>query len=309
MKLSIIVPCFQEEKVLETTLNRIQNAIKDTFQDFEIICINDGSADATASILNTQASQNTHLKIIHFSRNFGHQAAVVAGLHACTGDVAAILDADLQDPPEIIAAMYEKMESQNANVIYGLRTTRAGETFFKKFTAKLFYKTMRYLSEQEIPLNTGDFRLIDRKVIDAFNKLEEKQKYIRGLIAWLGFKQLPYEYSRDARYAGETQYTLKKMLRLASHGIFYFSNKPLRIATSLGFISVAVSLLLTIYVFYIRKFYPEQIVPGWSSLLITIIFFGGIQLLTLGIIGEYIANIFNELKNRPEYIIEEKINF
>lgn len=307
--ISIIVPCYNEELVVTESYKRIKNVLLKYKYNYELIFVNDGSNDNTLKILLDLSKKDSNVKIISFSKNFGHQPAVTAGIKNCNGDIALIIDADLQDPPEILPDMINKFFIENCNVVYGVREKRKGEGFFKLVTAKLFYRILNYFSDVKLPVDTGDFRLIDKKVIDCFKSLEENNKYIRGLISWMGFKQCPIYYKRDPRFSGKTKYSLKKMLRLAFTGIFYFSKKPLKISIGLGFFSIIVGLLLACYTIIAKfssKIYVEQ---GWASTVIIIIFFGGIQLFTVGILGEYLGNIFDEVKKRPEYIIEEMINF
>ncbi|MCX7811142.1 MAG: glycosyltransferase family 2 protein [Leptospiraceae bacterium] len=306
--LSVIVPCFNEEEVIEETYKRLTNVLKENHINYEILFINDGSIDKTLEILTNIAKNDPKIKIISFSRNFGHQSAVSAGIHHCKGDYAVIIDADLQDPPEVIPELLSLAKKEQANVVYGVRKKRKGETFFKRFTAWAFYKIINLLSDVPLPENTGDFRLIDKKVIDAFNQLPEKNKYIRGLISWIGFKQIPYYYVREPRFAGETKYPLSKMIKFATTALLYFTRKPLKLATTMGFMSIVVGLLLTIYVFLSLFLKPQQTVSGWASTIIIIIFFGGVQLLTIGVMGEYIGSIFDEIKNRPMYIIDKTYN-
>jgi glycosyltransferase involved in cell wall biosynthesis len=306
--LSVIVPCFNEEEVIEETYKRLTNVLKENHINYEILFINDGSIDKTLEILTNIAKNDPKIKIISFSRNFGHQSAVSAGIHHCNGDYAVIIDADLQDPPEVIPELLSLAKKEQANVVYGVRKKRKGETFFKRFTAWAFYKIINLLSDVPLPENTGDFRLIDKKVIDAFNQLPEKNKYIRGLISWIGFKQIPYYYVREPRFAGETKYPLSKMIKFATTALLYFTRKPLKLATTMGFMSIVVGLLLTIYVFLSLFLKPQQTVSGWASTIIIIIFFGGVQLLTIGVMGEYIGSIFDEIKNRPMYIIDKTYN-
>jgi len=306
--LSVIVPCFNEEEVIEETYKRLTNVLKENHINYEILFINDGSIDKTLEILTNIAKNDPKIKIISFSRNFGHQSAVSAGIHHCKGDYAVIIDADLQDPPEVIPELLSLAKKEQANVVYGVRKKRKGETFFKRFTAWAFYKIINLLSDVPLPENTGDFRLIDKKVIDAFNQLPEKNKYIRGLISWIGFKQIPYYYVREPRFAGETKYPLSKMIKFATTALLYFTRKPLKLATTMGFMSIVVGLLLTIYVFLSLFLKPQQTVSGWASTIIIIIFFGRVQLLTIGVMGEYIGSIFDEIKNRPMYIIDKTYN-
>jgi glycosyltransferase involved in cell wall biosynthesis len=308
-KISIIVPCFNEQDVIKQTYARLTEAAKKNKYTYEIIFINDGSIDETLNLLEAIARHDKNVKIISFSRNFGHQPAVSAGITTCSGDVAVIIDADLQDPPEVLPEMIKIYFKEKCNIVYGVRKKRKKEGFFKKITAKIFYRLINYLSEAKFPVDTGDFRLIDKKVINAYKKLNEKNKYIRGLISWMGFKQSPIFYDRDPRLLGETKYTLKKMLKFAKTGIFYFSTKPLKIAFSLGVLSILAGFGLLAYVLISKFIFPSTTIPGWASILTIIIFFSGIQLLITGILGEYIGIIFEEVKNRPEFIIDKKINF
>jgi dolichol-phosphate mannosyltransferase len=306
MLISVIIPCFNEEKVLESTYHRISAVLGGKQEmDYELLFVDDGSIDSTPAILKSIAEKDRRVTVIRFSRNFGHQSAVSAGLQHCRGDLAVIIDADLQDPPEVVPDMLQQLKTEKANVVYGVRKRRKGETWFKLFTAKMFYVLLNKLSEVPIPLNTGDFRVIDRKVINAFNALPENTKYIRGLISWMGFKQIPYYYERDARFAGSTKYSLTKMIRFASTGIFYFSKKPLQIATAVGFLSVGIGLLLSAWLLFNKFVNPQFLVSGWTSIVLVVIYFGGVQLLTIGILGQYIGNLFDEVKRRPEYIVDE----
>lgn len=308
--ISIIIPCFNEEQVISHTYERVDKTMQ-RFKHggYELIFINDGSRDKTLEILRGISQKDSHVKILSFSRNFGHQPAVTAGINICKGDIAIIIDADLQDPPELFPEMVKIYLEQNANVVYGLRGERKGETFFKRVSAKYFYKTINFLSDTPLPVDTGDFRLIDKHVIEAFKSLPEKNKYIRGLISWIGFKQVPVVYVREERFAGETKYPLSKMIKFASTSLLYFSKKPLKLALTIGLISIIIGIGLAIWVLTGLVYRTNSIVPGWASTIIALIFFGGIQLLTIGVLGEYLGNMFEEIKNRPEYIIHEKINF
>ena len=307
--LTVIIPCYNEELLIENTYQRVKGVFNTlTAIDACIIFINDGSSDKTAEKLNIIASKDATVKLIHFSRNFGHQAAVTAGINNTETEIAIIIDADLQDPPELFNEMIALFNSSNCNAIYCVRKTRKGETFFKKITAKYFYKLMDRLSEVPIPLDTGDFRLIDQKIINEFKKLGEKNKFVRGLISWIGFIQIPFYYERNERLAGETKYPFKKMIRFALNGILYFSKKPLKLAIQLGLISTFIAMALLFYILY-GYFFSGQTVTGWASTLTIVVFFGGIQLLTIGLVAQYIANIFDEVKGRPDYIIADKVNF
>lgn len=307
-KISVIIPMYYEEEVAEECYKRMTSVLQNIENyDYEIICINDGSRDKTLFILENLAIRDKKLKILSFSRNFGHQCAVTAGLKYVTGDAIVIIDADLQDPPELIPEMLKLWEAGN-DVIYGKRKTRDGESVFKLFTAKMFYKTLNALSDVEIPKDTGDFRLVDRKVVDTINSLPEHNKFLRGLFSWVGYKQIPFQYERKERFAGKTKYPLKKMLKLASDGIISFSTKPLKIVGGLGIISIVISFILLIYALISYIFKLNNLSAGWTSLMLGITFFSGVQLLSLWIMSEYIARIYDESKNRPQYIIEKKIN-
>ena len=307
---SIVIPMYYEEEVARECYEKVSNvlkSLKDKY-DYEIIFVNDGSKDKTLEILENIAKDDKKAKIISFSRNFGHQAAVTAGLKEVSGDAIVIIDADLQDPPELIPQMLELWEQGN-EVIYGKRKTRKGESAFKLLTAKMFYKTLNALSDVEIPKDTGDFRLVDRKVVDVINSLPEHNKFLRGLFSWVGFKQEAYEYERQERYAGKTKYPLKKMLKLASDGIISFSTKPLKLVGALGIVSIVISIVLLIYALISYIFKLNQLSAGWTSIIVAVTFFAGVQLLSLWVISEYIGRIYDESKGRPQYIIDKKINF
>ena len=307
-KISVIIPMYNEELVIEECYKRLkENITKLKKYDYELIFINDGSKDKTLEKIKELAKQDTNLKIVSFSRNFGHQAAVTAGLKEVTGDAIVIIDADLQDPPESIPDMVKLWEAGN-EVIYGKRKSRKGESYFKLFTAKMFYKTLNALSDVEIPQDTGDFRLVDRKVVDTINKLPEHNKFLRGLFSWVGYKQVPYEYERQERFAGKTKYPLNKMLKLASDGIISFSTKPLKLVGALGIISIIISIAILLYALISYAYKLNQLTAGWTSIMVAITFFAGVQLLSIWIISEYIGRIYEETKQRPQYIIKEKIN-
>ena len=307
-KVSVVIPMYYEEEVANECYNKVSSILKNLENyDYEIIFVNDGSKDKTLEILEDVAKKDEKTKVISFSRNFGHQAAVTAGLKEVTGDAIVIIDADLQDPPELIPDMLKLWEQGN-EVIYGKRKTRKGESHFKLLTAKMFYKTLNALSDVEIPKDTGDFRLVDRKVVDVVNSLPEHNKFLRGLFSWVGFKQIPYEYERKERFAGKTKYPLKKMLKLASDGIISFSNKPIKLVGALGMFSIVISILLLIYAIISYIFKLNNLSAGWTSIIVAITFFAGVQLLSLWVISEYIGRIYDEAKGRPQYIIDKKIN-
>jgi glycosyltransferase involved in cell wall biosynthesis len=303
--ISIIVPCYNEEQVIRETHLQLSNVLKKHFNNYEVIFVNDGSKDNTLNILNKLAKEDKHLKIINFSRNFGHQPAVSAGIDNCSGDYAIIMDADLQDPPQCIPDMVALAIAEQANVVYGVRKTRKGETLFKKITAKYFYQLLNYFSEINIPIDTGDFRLIDKKIIKQYKKLKERNKFIRGLISWIGYKQIPFFYDRDARLAGETHYPFTKMFAFAIKGLLYFSKHPLYIAINIGLSCVVLSVLYFLVFVVLKLTRPEMVVQGWTSLVGLLVLLGGLQLLGIGLIGVYIGNMFDEIKARPEYIIDD----
>ena len=307
-KISLVIPMYYEEQVAEECYKRVTKVLKSIENyDYEIIFINDGSKDKTLPILEKIADKDKKVKIISFSRNFGHQAAVTAGLKYVTGDAIVIMDADLQDPPELIPDMLKKWE-EGYEVIYGKRKTREGESAFKLLTAKAFYTTLNKLSDVEIPKDTGDFRLVDRKVVDVINSLPEHNKFLRGLFSWVGFKQYAYEYERKERFAGKTKYPLKKMLKLASDGIISFSTKPLKLVGILGMLSIIISFIVLIYSIVSYIFKLNTLTAGWTSIMVAITFFAGVQLLSIWIMSEYIGRIYDETKQRPQYIIDKKIN-
>ena len=308
-KVSFIIPCYNEEEVLPLLyqrLNNVSNELKD--YECEFIFINDGSKDKTEEIIENLNMNDNRVKLYSFARNFGHQAAVSCGIHRCESDFAIIIDADLQDPPEIIPDMIKEYEKTKTPIIYGKRISREGESLFKKLTASIFYRLINLLSEVQFPVDTGDFRLIDKTVIEAYKSFSENPKYIRGLISWMGFEQKAFEYKRESRIAGTTKYTLKKMLRLALTGILSFSVKPLRISLFFGIMSIFIAIIFSLRVFYLYLFSPADLVRGWASTIIIILFMGGVQLISLSVISEYLANLFNEVKKRPEYIIKKIIN-
>ena len=307
-KVSLVIPMYYEEQVAEECYKRVTKVLKEIKDyEYEIIFVNDGSKDKTLEILENIAKEDKNVKVVSFSRNFGHQAAVTAGLKYVTGDAIVIMDADLQDPPELIPDMLKYWED-GYEVIYGKRKTREGESAFKLLTAKAFYNTLNKLSDVEIPKDTGDFRLVDKKVVDVINSLPEHNKFLRGLFSWVGFKQYAYEYERKERFAGKTKYPLKKMLKLAQDGILSFSTKPLKIVGGFGIISVIISIAILIYSILSFAFKWNNLTPGWTSLMCTMTFLGGVILISLWMIGEYIARIYDETKQRPQYIVDKTIN-
>ncbi len=307
-KISVVIPMYYEEEVANECYNRTKKVLNGLENyDHEIVFVNDGSKDKTLPILKEIATKDEKAKVISFSRNFGHQAAVTAGLKFVTGDCILIIDSDMQDPPELLVDMLKLWEDGN-EVIYAKRKTRKGESKFKLMTAKMFYKILNNLSDVEIPKDTGDFRLVDRKVVDVINSMPEHNKFLRGLFSWVGFKQEPIEYERQERFAGKTKYPLKKMLKLASDGIISFSTKPLKIIGGIGIASIFISFILLIYAILSYIFKWNNLASGWTSLMVAITFFAGVQLVSIWMISEYIARIYDDTKQRPEYIINEKIN-
>ncbi|HFO1051190.1 glycosyltransferase family 2 protein [Bacillus cereus group sp. MYBK111-1] len=304
--ISVVVPMYFEEEVAQECYNRLKSVMLQNNINYEFVFVNDGSTDRTMEILSEIAANDYRTKIVNFARNFGHQVAVTAGIAAAKGDAIVIIDADLQDPPEVIPELIAKWE-EGYEVVYAKRKQRKGETWFKLLTAKYFYKFLNYMSDIDIPKDTGDFRIIDRKIADVFNQMTERNRFIRGMMSWVGFRQTYVEYERDERFAGETKYPLKKMIKFASDGIIAFSTKPLRIVMSLGLLSVLISIIVLLYTITVKVF-GHGTQTGWASIMVAITFFSGIQLLGLGIIGQYIARIYDESKNRPIYIVKETIN-
>lgn len=307
-KISVVIPMYYEEEVAKECYNRMKKVLTGMeHYSHELVFVNDGSKDKTLPILEEIAKNDENVKVVSFARNFGHQCAVTAGLKYVTGDAVVIIDADMQDPPELIPEMVALWEQGN-EVIYGKRKTRKGESKFKLLTASVFYRTLNALSDVAIPKDTGDFRLVDRKVIEVINSLPEHNKFLRGLFSWVGFKQTPYEYERQERFAGKTKYPLKKMLKLASDGIISFSTKPLKIVGGIGFFSIFVSFVILVYSILSYAFKWNALMPGWTSIMVTMTFLSGMILLSIWIIAEYIARIYDESKQRPQYIIDRLIN-
>jgi len=307
IRYSIVVPVFNEELVIEESYRRLHDVMEQTGEDYELIFVNDGSRDKTEELVSALCDKDPHVRLLSFSRNFGHQTAITAGMDASSGQAVVVIDADLQDPPEVILDMIAKWK-EGYDVVYGRRTVRDGETVFKKLTAKMFYRLLKSLTNVEIPVDTGDFRLIDRKVCDVMNSLTEKNRYVRGLVSWVGFRQTEVAYHRKERFAGETKYPLKKMLKFALDGITTFSYKPLKLATYVGFSVSFLSFLYLLVVLYLKLF-TDRAVSGWASTLSVSLIFNGVILIMLGIIGEYIGRIYDEAKNRPLYVIREKKGF
>lgn len=303
IKLSVVVPVFNEEGNIILLFERL-NAVLDQLKiSKEYIFINDGSKDKSIELIKELAGKNSYVKYINFSRNFGQQIAISAGIDYAKGDRIVIIDADMQDPPELILDMYNKMD-KGFEVVYAKRKSREGESITKKTTAKIFYRILSRITEINIPVDTGDYRIIDRKIVEILKNMPEQEKYLRGQIAWAGFRQTFIEYDRQERNSGNTSYPFSKMLHFAINGITSFSDFPLKFATYSGFIAAFVAFILMIYALYSR-FIIKDYVPGWASLMICILFLGGVQLICLGIIGEYIGRLSANVKKRPLYNVDE----
>lgn len=308
MLVSIVVPCYNEEAVLGELHGRLASVLEQIGGlDGEIVYVDDGSSDETRELLRQRQAEDSRVRVVSLSRNFGHQIAVTAGLEHASGDAVVIIDADLQDPPEVIPEMIARWRD-GYHVVYGLRTDRPGETAFKLWTAKLFYRFINRLSKVKIPVDVGDFRLLDRRVVDVLLSMPERDRFLRGMVSWIGFRQAAVMYSRAERRAGESKYPLLKMFQFAADGVLSFSLTPLRLALWVGFLSIGLSFAGILYALIIRL-YTNDWVRGWTSIFTAVLFIGGAQLVTLGIIGEYIGRIYAEVKRRPLYVVEERLGF
>lgn len=304
--LSVVVPCFNEEAVIgETTARLIAQADRLDGIAVELIFVDDGSRDDTFRLLEEIAAREPRVKILSFARNFGHQIAVTAGIDAARGDAVVLIDADLQDPPEVIAQMVAKWR-EGFDVVYGTRTERPGESMFKRATAKGFYRLLNRLSDIPIPIDTGDFRLMSRRVVDTLRAMPERDRFVRGMVSWVGFRQTALPYRRAERFAGQTKYPLRKMLGFAADGLLSFSTKPLQLSIGLGLVSSAVAFAGIVYALVVRLF-TDRWVEGWAGLFIAVLFMGGIQLITVGILGEYVGRIYHEVKRRPLYVVGQSV--
>lgn len=301
--LSIIAPVYNEHESLPELRKRITEIMDQTGETWELILVDDGSTDGSTAIIRKYAEEDARIRPVIFARNFGHQIAVSAGMNYSRGDAVVIIDADLQDPPEVILQLIDKWR-EGYEVVYAVRTEREGESWFKTFTASLFYRLIYRITDVKIPLDTGDFRLIDRKVVDVMNAMPEHHRFLRGMSAWVGYRQIGVEYKRAARFAGKTKYPFKKMLQLALNAITGFSYVPLQAATYLGFVSAGIS-ILAIPVVIILRITNTQFFFGQATTLIAVLFLGGVQLMSLGILGEYVGRIYDEVKGRPLYIVSE----
>jgi dolichol-phosphate mannosyltransferase len=303
--ISVVAPVYNEEAVLETLYERVRTVLDDEGATWELVLVNDGSRDDSAGVIAKLHARDPRVKGVSFSRNFGFQIAATAGLDYARGDAVILTDADLQDPPEIYPAMIEKWR-EGYDVVYGVRASREGETWFKLTTAKLFYRLIHRITNINIPLDTGDFRLMDRRVVNALRGMDERNRFLRGMVPWIGYRQIGIEYHRSARYAGEAKFTsVKKMLPFAVDAITSFSYFPLQLATILGFIIAGISVLAILAVVLIRLLGPHEPLLGQATTLVVVLFLGSVQLISLGIIGEYLGRIYDEVKGRPLYLVQE----
>jgi glycosyltransferase involved in cell wall biosynthesis len=301
--ISVIVPIFNEEKLIGELYNRLAQSVGQLTQNYELIFVNDGSTDHSLFEILKLSENDERVLYINFSRNFGHQIAVTAGLDACKGKAVVIIDGDLQDPPELIPELYQKHQ-EGFEVVYAKRKSRKGENFFKRFTAKAFYRILKAITSIDIPIDNGDYRLIDKKVVHYLRQMPEQNKFLRGQIAWIGFKQTQVYFDREKRKYGKTNYSLGKMLHFAMDGITSFSDVPLKIVTRLGFLISFVAFLIIFYASY-SHFVLRETISGWTSLIMSATLIGGVQLISIGIIGEYLSRINKNVLNRPLYIVEK----
>jgi polyisoprenyl-phosphate glycosyltransferase len=307
MPYSVVIPVYNEAEVLPTLYDRLTRVLNGLGEPYEIIFVDDGSADESPLLLQDLQAKDERVKFLSLSRNFGHQIAITAGLDHSTGQAVVVMDADLQDPPEVIPRLIEQWR-KGYDIVFAVREKRRGEGLFKRATAALFYRILRHLTATEIPLDAGDFRLMSRKAVETLNDIRERNRFIRGLAGWIGFRQTSVSFVRDIRHAGETKFPLKKMLRFALTGIISFSLVPLQLAGYLGFLVSSVSFFYMMYAIGLKLF-TDRVVLGWTSVMVAVLFLGGVQLLSLGIIGEYIGRIYEEVKQRPLYIVDEARGF
>jgi dolichol-phosphate mannosyltransferase len=300
--LSIVAPCYNEQEVLGEFARRALAAGQSLGRPFEIVLVNDGSTDGTWAMMNDLAARQPEVIAVNLSRNHGHQRALTAGLAVCRGEWVFILDADLQDPPELLSAMIEKARAEEADVVYGVRRTRPHDTPFKRATTMLFYRILDRLADTRIPLDTGDFRLMSRRALDVLNAMPEQHRFLRGMISWIGYRQVALEYDRDARFAGETKYPFRKLLRLAIDGVTSFSIKPLRLAAYLGLLTGVFAVILVIYA--VISWWLRSPLQGWASLMAGVALLGSVQLFVLGVIGEYLGRLYEQAKGRPLFVID-----
>ncbi|MCX6136927.1 MAG: glycosyltransferase family 2 protein [Ignavibacteriales bacterium] len=303
-EISVVVPVFNEEETLGLLVERLVAVLEKMTKRYEVLFVNDGSRDRTYELLIRHAAANQNLRVVDFSRNFGHQTAVAAGLSYAAGDAVIVMDGDLQDPPELLPEFVEKWR-EGYEVVYAVRAERK-ENIFKRTAYKMFYRALHALADIDIPLDSGDFGLMDRRVVDAINRMPERNRFVRGLRSWVGFRQVGLPYSRDARFAGDSKYPLTKLMKLAFDGLISFSTAPLKIATAIGFLVSFCSFVGIL--FYLYLFFTTPRVPGFTTLIIILLFIGGVQLITVGILGEYVGRIYDESKHRPMFVVRETIN-
>ena len=304
--ISIVIPIFNERETINEMIVNTVNTASCWEYDYELIVVNDGSDDGSREIIEKLCSKHMNIKLINLSRNFGHQLAFTAGLDYAKGSSVIVIDGDLQDPPDVMNMFIEKWES-GYDIVYGKRLKRSGESFFKLLTSKIFYIVLDKFSDVDIPRDVGDFRLMDRKVVDKLNTMRERHRFIRGMIPWLGFKETLVEYDRDSRFAGQTKFSFNKMVKFALDGIFSFSTVPIKYTIFLGILTVILSLGGIVYAF-VARLLTDGWVSGWTTLIITMLFIGGVQLISIGVLGQYIGRIFEEAKHRPLYVIESTLN-
>jgi dolichol-phosphate mannosyltransferase len=306
-EISIVLPVYNEEAGLAELHRRVREVLQARLWRYEIIFVNDGSRDGSWLRILELSNQDRCVCGVNLSRNFGHQIAITAGIELSRGAVVVVMDSDLQDPPELIPKMYERYEA-GYDVVYAQRRKREGETWFKEWTAKIFYRLMRRMTTIDIPLDTGDFRLMSRRVVDDLTRLQEQSRFVRGLVTWVGYNQTPILYDRDARHAGSTKYPFSKMVKFALDGITGFSSQPLRLASHVGLFFAMASLALMLFLMLYKVGGGEGIIPGWTSLAVAVLFLGGVQLLAIGILGEYVGRIYDQVKRRPLYLVRETVN-
>lgn len=305
--ISIVLPVFNEEQTLSALYERLTTVMRQLGTPYELIFINDGSRDGSLEFLRALSKEDQNLKVISLSRNFGHQMAITCGLDHARGDAVVIMDADLQDPPELIPKLLEKWQ-EGYDVVYAVREHREGESLLKRATAMLFYRLIRRLADVEIPTDTGDFRLLSQRAVEALKASKERVRFMRGLVSWIGYRQTGVRFTRQGRFAGNTKYSIRKMLKFAIDGIIAFSFVPLQIATYFGFLISGISFIYTLYALALKLFTDRPLL-GWTSVIVAILFIGGVQLITVGLIGEYIGRVYEEVKQRPLYLVDETLGF
>lgn len=306
---SVVCPVYREEATIDEFCRRLVAALAtvEPAIRFEVIFVNDGSDDRSGAVLRALCAADDRLKLIDFSRNFGHQLAITAGMDAAGGDACVVIDSDLQDPPEVIPRMVEAWRA-GGEVVYGQRSIRAGEPRLRLWAIKIFYRGINKLVERPLPVDTGDFRLVDRQVLDVLREMREENRYVRGLVSWVGFNQVAVRYDRDPRFAGTTNYPFTKLLKLAADGVTSFSERPLRLASGLGAMATLVGIALALWVIVTKLADPHKTFAGYASIMVAVLFFGGVQLLCVGVLGEYVGRTYRESKHRPLYVVRERMN-